>query len=209
MKPDIPDAKQKRKKEQKNEPKKNINIKWIITIFLVTVLISAVFSMISNVLLRDANLLSSFVILLFIVFIGIIFDIIGVAVTAADPKPFNSMAAHKVPGGKEALKMLKNAEKVSSFCNDVVGDICGIISGTASAAIVVLMLTGIKSGGYFPTILEIAMAALVSGLTVGGKAVGKSLAMNQSTAIVHTAAKLVFYVKNVPAFIRRALRQKK
>lgn len=209
MKPDIPDAKHKRKKAQKNEPKKNVNVKWIVTIFLLTVLISAVFSMVSNVLLMEANLFSAFIILLVIVFIGIIFDIIGVAVTAADPKPFNSMAAHKVPGGKEALKMLKNAEKVSSFCNDVVGDICGIISGTASAAIVVLMLTGLKSGGYFPTVLEIAMAALVSGLTVGGKAVGKSLAMNQSTAIVHTAAKIVYFLKNGPQIIGKALRQKK
>lgn len=209
MKPDIPDAKPKRKKDQKSEPKKNVNIKWTVTIFFVTVLISAVFSMVSNMLLMDANLLTSFLILLVIVCIGIVFDVIGIAVTAADPKPFNSMAAHKVVGGKEALKMLKNAEKVSSFCNDVVGDICGIISGTASAAIVVLMLSGIRSGGYFPTVLEIAMAALVSGLTVGGKAVGKSLAMNQSTVIVHTAAKIVYYVKNGPRLIKMALRRKK
>lgn len=205
MKPDIPDAKPKRKKEQK----KNVNIKWTVTIFFVTVLISAVFSMVSNMLLMDANLITAFLILLVIVCIGIIFDVIGIAVTAADPKPFNSMAAHKVVGGKEALRMLKNAEKVSSFCNDVVGDICGIISGTASAAIVVLMLSGLQGGGYVPTILEIAMAALVSGMTVGGKAVGKSLAMNQSTAIVHTAAKIVFYVKNGPQIIGKALRRKK
>ena len=209
MKPDVPDAKPKRKKEQKNEQKKNVNIKWTVTIFFVTVLISAVFSMVSNMLLMDANLITAFLILLVIVCIGIIFDVIGIAVTAADPKPFNSMAAHKVVGGKEALKMLKNAEKVSSFCNDVVGDICGIISGTASAAIVVLMLSDLRAGEYVPTILEIAMAALVSGMTVGGKAVGKSLAMNQSTAIVHTAAKTVFYVKNGPQIIEKALRRKK
>ena len=205
MKPDIPEPKQKRKKE----PKKNVNIRWIVTIFLLTVLISAVFSMVSNVLLMEASLVSAFLILLVIIVIGIVFDIIGVAVTAADPKPFNSMAAHKVPGGKEALKMLKNAEKVSSFCNDVVGDICGVISGTASAAIVVLMLSNVRAQGYIPTVLEIFMAALVSGLTVGGKAVGKSLAMNQSTAIVHTAAKLVYYVKNGPDLLKKALRRKK
>ena len=207
MKPDIPDAKPKKKKDK--EPKKAVNIKWIISIFLCTVLISAVFSMVSNVLLLEANLLSSFAILLVIIFIGIIFDIIGVAVTAADVKPFHSMAAHKVPGAQEALKMLRNAEKVSSFCNDVVGDICGVISGTASAAIVVLMLTGIKSEGYLPTILEIAMAALVSGMTVGGKAVGKSFAMSKSTAIVHTAARVVYYVKNTPRLVLRFFRRKK
>ena len=67
MKPDIPDPKHKRKKEQKNEPKKNVNAKWIVTIFLLTVLISAVFSMISNVLLMEASLFSAFIILLVII----------------------------------------------------------------------------------------------------------------------------------------------
>ena len=69
--------------------------------------------------------------------LGILFDIIGVAVTAADPRPFHSMAAHKEPGAKEALMLLRNAGRVSSVCNDVVGDICGIVSGTTTAVIVV------------------------------------------------------------------------
>ena len=81
------------------------------------------------------------------------------------------MAAHRVPGAQEALKLLRNAEKVSSFCNDVVGDICGIISGTASASIVLLILANRQSVGTRAQLLEIGMAALVSGLTVGGKAV--------------------------------------
>lgn len=124
MKSDISGQKQKKKS------KKKVNIKWIITIFLSTMVISAVFSTISNMLLGQAGLVPAFFILLVIVLIGILFDIIGVAVTAADVKPFHSMAAHRVPGAQEALKLLRNAEKVSSFCNDVVGDICGIISGT-------------------------------------------------------------------------------
>ena len=32
--------------------------------------------------------------------------------------------------------LIRNAGKVSSFCNDVIGDISGVISGTASALIV-------------------------------------------------------------------------
>ena len=72
----------------------------------------------------------AFLILLVIVMVGIIFDIIGVAVTSADEKPFHSMAARKVPGSQEAIKLLRNAERVSSICNDVVGDICGVVSGT-------------------------------------------------------------------------------
>ena len=32
--------------------------------------------------------------------------------------------------------MLRNASRVSSVCNDVVGDICGIVSGATGAVIV-------------------------------------------------------------------------
>lgn len=203
MKPDIPGQKQKKKQ------KKTVNFKWIITIFLSTILISAAFSTVSGALLSGSGLLLSFLILLLIVAMGIVFDIIGVAVTAADPKPFHSMAAHRVPGAQEALKMLKNAEKVSSFCNDVVGDICGIISGTASAAIVLLIATDQQEGDLRTRLLEIAMAAVVSGLTVGGKAVGKSFAISGSTKIVHMASLIVYYVKALPGKVLGLFRREK
>ena len=203
MKSDISGQKQKKKS------KKKVNIKWIITIFLSTMVISAVFSTISNMLLGQAGLVPAFFILLVIVLIGILFDIIGVAVTAADVKPFHSMAAHRVPGAQEALKLLRNAEKVSSFCNDVVGDICGIISGTASASIVLLILANRQSVGTGAQLLEIGMAALVSGLTVGGKAVGKTCAMTKSTSIVHCASKVIYYIKSAPSQLKKLLGKRK
>ena len=203
MKSDISGQKQKKKS------KKKVNIKWIITIFLSTVVISAVFSTISNMLLGQAGLVPAFFILLVIVLIGILFDIIGVAVTAADAKPFHSMAAHRVPGAQEALKLLRNAEKVSSFCNDVVGDICGVISGTASASIVLLILANRQSIGTKAQLLEIGLAALVSGLTVGGKAVGKTFAMTKSTSIVHCASKVIYYIKSAPGKLKKLLGSRK
>lgn len=203
MKSDLPSQKQKKKN------KKTVNVRWIITIFLSTVVISAVFSTISNMLLGQAGLAAAFLILLVIVLIGILFDIVGVAVTAADVKPFHSMAAHKVPGAQEALKLLKNAEKVSSFCNDVVGDICGVISGTASASIVLLMLTGRETIGSGGRLLEIGMAALVSGLTVGGKAIGKTFAMTKSTRIVHLASLVIYYIKTAPGRLKRLVQKRK
>ena len=183
MKSDIPGQRQKKKS------KKKVNFKWIITIFLSTVVISAVFSTISNMLLGQAGLVPAFFILLVIVLIGILFDIIGVAVTAADVKPFHSMAAHRVPGAQEALKLLRNAEKVSSFCNDVVGDICGVVSGSASATIAALILTQVDVG--WPRGVSLVMSALVAGLTVGGKAIGKTFAVNSCTQIVHMVGKVL------------------
>ncbi len=193
---------------QKQKSNKTVNVKWVVTIFLSTVVISALFSTVSNALLGEATLIPAFFILFAIVLVGILFDIVGVAVTAADPKPFHSMAAHRVNGAQEALKMLKNAEKVSSFCNDVVGDICGVISGTASASIVLIMVSGMTAAGSGVSVLEIAMAALVSGITVGGKAIGKSFAMKQSTRIVHMAALGVYYVRSVPKTIKKLFSRK-
>ena len=114
---------------------------------------------------------------------GILFDIIGVAVTAADPRPFHSMAAHKEPGAKEALMLLRNAGRVSSVCNDVVGDICGIVSGTTTAVIVVRLQAAFSLPES--VLLSVAVTALVSGLTIGGKALGKTVALNKSTSVVY------------------------
>ena len=44
---------------------------------------------------------------------------------------YHAMSSKKIKGAKKAVSFKKNADKVSSFCNDVIGDICGIISGSA------------------------------------------------------------------------------
>ena len=169
------------------------DFRWIALIFLVTVLISALMSFVSSNLLEGAGLILSFVILICIVLTGILFDIIGVAVTAADEVPFHAMASRKVPEAEDALRLIRNAGRVSSFCNDV---ICGVISGSAAAVISARVLLLSKSGSeIFITLL---LSAVVSGMTVGGKACGKSLAMNSSTAVVRTAAKVLCFFRTLP-----------
>ena len=121
--------------------------------------------------------------------IGIIFDVIGMAVATADEKPFHSMAARKVPGAHEAIRLLRNAERVSSICNDVVGDICGVVSGSASATIAALILTNVEIG--WPRGISLLMSALVAGLTVGGKAIGKTVAVSSCTQIVHLVGRVI------------------
>ncbi len=94
-----------------------------------------------------------------------------------------NVAAHKEPGAKEALVLLRNAGRVSSVCNDVVGDICGIVSGTTTAVIVVRLQTAFALPES--VLLSVAVTALVSGLTIGGKALGKTVALNKSTSVVY------------------------
>ena len=121
-------------------------IRWVVTVFLITVVISGIISLVSDEVMDNSSLPVAFLILLAIVMVGIIFDIIGMAVASADEKPFHSMAARKVPGSQEAIRLLRNAERVSSICNDVVGDICGVVSGSASATIAALILTQMDVG---------------------------------------------------------------
>jgi CBS domain containing-hemolysin-like protein len=133
----------------------------------------------------------AFLILMGIILIGIVFDIVGVAVASADEKPFHSMAARKVPGAQDAIKLLRNAERVSSICNDVVGDICGVVSGTASATIAAQVIAHLDFG--WPQFISLAMSALVAGLTVGGKAVGKTIAVSSCTEIVHAVGNVIYW----------------
>lgn len=197
---------------QQNQGKKSKKLKikpdwhWITTIFGTTIGISAAMSFFSNEILSGGGLILSFAVLLVIILIGILFDIIGVSVTAAEEKPFHSMAAKKVPEAREALKMLRRAERVSSFCNDVVGDICGVISGSAAAVIAAKAITGMSP--VLGSVVQLLLSAVVAGLTVGGKAFGKSIAMNNSTAIIHAAAKVMYLVKSLPGRLIRRKRDR-
>ena len=197
---------------QQNQGKKSKKLKikpdwhWITTIFGATIGISAAMSFLSNEMLSGGGLILSFAVLLVIILIGILFDIIGVSVTAAEEKPFHSMAAKKVPEAREALKMLRRAERVSSFCNDVVGDICGVISGSAAAVIAAKAITGMSP--VLGSVVQLLLSAVVAGLTVGGKAFGKSIAMNNSTAIIHAAAKVMYLVKSLPGRVTRRKRDR-
>ena len=181
---------------------RNRTIRWIVTIFLVTILISGTISFVSDEIMAASTTAVAFAILLVIVLIGIVFDIIGVAVTSADEKPFHSMAARKVPGAMEAIRLLRNAERVSSICNDVVGDICGVISGSASATIAAQVLQNVDDLSV-SKIISLLMSALVAGLTVGGKAIGKTFAIGSCTVIVSNVGRLIHFFGGIGRIFRK------
>ena len=163
--------------------------RWVISVFLTTIVVSGIISLLSEEVMSQSGILAAFAILFVIVTVGILFDVVGVAVTSADEKPFHSMASRRVPGAREALRLLRNAERVSSICNDVVGDICGVVSGSASATIAALILTYVDT--VWPRAVSLGMSALVAGLTVGGKAIGKTIAVNSCTQIVHLVGRFL------------------
>ena len=183
------DADSKKQKQQKKKGKQEKSTgRWAVQVFFIAVVLSAALSLASDQALDGAGLAVAFVVLLSFILLGIVFDIIGVSVTAADEKPFHSMAARKTPGAREALNLIRKADKVSSFCNDVVGDICGIISGSTAAIIVTRLQQALSIRSVA---VSLAVTALVSGLTIGGKALGKMFAINKSTAVLQMVGRIL------------------
>lgn len=168
---------------------KKYNMRWVIAISIWTFLLAIIFSIIAENLVRRLDILLAFITLLIIIIIGIVFDIIGIAVTRAEEKPFHSMAAKKISEAKVAIALIRNAGPVSNFCNDVVGDISGIISGAIGASLVYKLVNAHELNNA--TLLSILMTALTASLTVGGKALGKSIALIYYEKIVISIAKFI------------------
>ena len=143
---------------------------WALRVFVLAVVLSALLSFFSTTALEGTGYVVAALVLAVFIGLGIVFDMIGVAVTAADPKPFHSMAAHKEKGAKAAIRLLQNANQVSSVCNDVVGDICGIVSGSTAAVIVTHLQRDLSTTSV---LISIGATALISGITIGGKAWAK------------------------------------
>jgi hypothetical protein len=182
------------KKDSKPKPTKKrsflalVNWKWVITAFLSSLVISILLSVLSSEVLSAVSIVIALLILLAFIMLGIVFDIIGLSVATANEKPFNSMAAQRINAGKTGLALIRKADQVSSFCNDVIGDICGVVSGSAAATIAIKISSTMGIDGIF---ISLILCGLVSAITVGGKAIGKALGMNYSVEIVTLVAKLL------------------
>ena len=171
------------------------SLRWSVFITALTLVLAIAISFISTLLMAHVNWGIGFFILLFIIFIGIFFDILGIASTAADEQPFHAMGAAKVRGARQALKVVRNADQFSNFCNDVIGDISGIVSGAAAVAVVTQVLALFPSRTTMENLLHVLMTAFVAALTVGGKALGKSIAINRAERIVFQIGKVLYFLE--------------
>ncbi|SHN12578.1 hypothetical protein [Gracilibacillus kekensis] len=173
------------------------SIKFSISIAVITFVLAAIFSVVSSYILSGVMSIIGLVIVFIIVLIGVFFDMLGIAATAADEVPFHAMAAEKVSGSKQAILIVRNADRFASFCNDVIGDISGIISGTASAIVVLQIANGFGygEGTSFQITISVIMTSLVAALTVGGKALGKFFAIHASTKIIFIVGKIIAFLE--------------
>ena len=148
-----------------------------------TFFLASVFGVLTQLIFqKDLLLITSLIILFIVVLIGVIFDTIGTAAAAATIPPLNAKAARREEGARKAVELVKNADRVANFCNDVIGDITGVISGGIAAVIIYQLFAHSSPGSdFYPRII---LTAMVAALTVGGKAWGKYFALRKSTEIL-------------------------
>jgi len=199
----------KNKKAKTRNLKNNKNRKdyWPLIVIIIAFLISSVMSFISETSIQSANLFFALLILIIIIATGIIFDIIGVAVTASKEAPFHARSSRKMPGAVLAAQLVRNADKVSSFCNDVIGDIAGVISGAAGAVIASKLIA--MAGSTYDLVISIILSASIASLTIGGKAMGKNFAINNCEEIVYRVAYLLDIIIKWPEYIISLLRKER
>lgn len=184
-------------KIEKNKKSKTskTDYRWTMLITMFTFIMSVALSFLLDHLLKDVNIFVGVIMLLSVILIGIIFDIIGVSVTSADQKLFHSMAANRIQEGKVAIDLIKNADKVSSFCNDVIGDMAGIISGALGASLLSKIYD--KFNNINIALIGTLITASVAGFTVGGKSLGKSVAINKYREIIFFISKIILKFRNI------------
>lgn len=173
--------------------------KWAFKMFIISLCLSSLFSLFSQTVLSQLGaVIACFTIALFI-FISVVFDMIGIAVTSADEDFFKTQLAQNVPGSEVALRLKKNSEKVCSFCADVVGDICGILSGAAGACIILSLARNISHPSIV-VLISTLVSSLIAGLTILFKALMKSHAIKNANKIILKLGRIIdkifFYKRN-------------
>lgn len=171
--------------------KKNKNT-WVVKSIAITFALSCIFSVGAELLMNISPTFLAVLVVLFIVAVGVLFDIIGVALAAADKPRFYAMDSKRVYASRQCVYMVKNADILSNVCNDIIGDICGIISGASGAVIAYRLSSGDNGNIWYGIIIS----GIIAALTVGGKAYGKSIGMKKANDIVLVVGKsLAFFEK--------------
>lgn len=165
---------------------KKSNLRWAFKTLVLSISLSIVFSVISQSLFPNLSIFLSIFVIAFFIFLSVLFDMIGVAVTSVDFIQLEKYAGKK--GYNTSIKLCQNTEKISSFCGDVVGDICGILSGAGGVSLVVNMNISNPSVYFIVTCL---ISSLIAGLTIFGKAIMKGYALENCEIVVMKTGKVL------------------
>ena len=198
---DKSDKKPAAKNGGKTNTKQNSAAVYTLVVFVSTFFCACLISLVSTFVL--ANMESfwlGFTVLMLVVLIGVFFDIIGTAVSVCGQTHLNAKASRKIPGAKKALLLTRNASRVANICNDVIGDVCGTVSGDIGTALAAVLTT---SGGTRGLLVSVGIAGCIAAMTVAGKALGKSFAIEKADHIIFNVGRLLDW----PEVLRYYLKQ--
>lgn len=193
-KEDIP--KQEKTVKKKKQKKKRIPgwLSWGLSVLFLSFGLTVLFSFLTEISIKGSPVYICVIVLIVLLFLNIGCDMIANAIITCQPDAFHAMASNKIKGAKRAVTLCKNATKLGSVFADVIGDICGIVSGAAGAVLVVY-IAAIADGNIWEIVSSILVSAVIGALTVGGKAIFKHFAMKYNKQIVFSFAKFTTFFK--------------
>ena len=193
-KEDVP--KQEKPVKKKKQKKKRIPgwLSWGLSVLFLSFGLTVLFSFLTEISLKCRTVYLCVIVLIVLLFFNIGCDMIANAIITCQPDAFHAMASNKIKGAKRAVTLCKNATKLGSVFADVIGDICGIVSGAAGAVLVVY-IAAIADGNIWEIVSSILVSAVIGALTVGGKAIFKHFAMKYNKQIVFSFAKFTTFFK--------------
>lgn len=180
-------------KKIKTQNKGIVNWTWSFKILFLSLALSISFSIISEMALNGTSIFISILIIISFLIVNVAFDMVGVAITAGNIPYFEELANCKMAGAKESLLLLKNADKVSVLCCDIIGDICGILSGACGASIV-FKIIGESANKPVAMIISAVISGFIAGLTIFCKSIEKGYAVNKSEKIILIVGKFLKYL---------------
>jgi len=167
------------------------NTMWIFKLLILTLFLSIIFSIVSELIISNSPIAVAFLIIMILIGISIGFDIIATGAASCNVQTFHAQAARKVRGAKTAVYLAKNASRVTSICGDVIGDICGIMSGAAGSSIVIELTK--ESGDTI--VWSIILSAIIAAATITLKAIAKIYAIKNADTVVLRVGKLLSVFK--------------
>ena len=185
---------QKKNKNKKKQKKKRIPawLAWGLEVLLLSFALTVLFCFLTVISVKNSPAYICVIVLIVLLIVNISCDVLANAIISCNPEAFHAMAAKKIKGAKRSVFFCRNATKLSSIFADVIGDICGIVSGAAGTALIVHFA---MTGSVYEIVVSIGVSAVIGALTVGGKAIFKHFAIKYNKRIVFGFAKFTTFFK--------------
>ena len=112
-------------------------LSWGLSVLFLSFALTVLFSFLTEISIKGSPVYICVIVLIVLLVLNIGCDVLANAIITCQPDAFHAMASNKIKGSKRAVTLCKNATRLGSIFADIIGDICGIVSGAAGTALVV------------------------------------------------------------------------